>query len=155
MKLILTIALSLLSMTSLKAHPLHFSITSVDYSDDSKSLQISAKLFSDDLLDALKKDGHKEVNEEALLDYFSKNFQVKLNEKDSPWAFIGFETEEDVTFVYLEIASKKPPKSISIMNTLILNLFEDQTNVMHLDLGTNKYTFTTNLESPEGFYPAN
>ncbi len=137
------------------AHPLHFSITSVDYDQESGSLQISAKLFSDDLQDALKKEGFQEVNDTSILAYFSKNFLVKINTKDRPWAFIGFETEEDVTFVYLEIKSKKTPKSISITNTLILNLFQDQTNVVHLDLEGDKFTFTTNLESQEGHYSAN
>ena len=56
------IVLASLFLFAGKPHPFYLSITEMKYNDKSKSLEISCKMFTGDLEDALKKTTNKSVD---------------------------------------------------------------------------------------------
>jgi len=47
----------------------------------------------------------------------------------------------DYVVCFIEVTDVQNPKSISIENTLLMDLFQDQKNVVHLNTGTTKKSF--------------
>src|SRR3954465_2342312 len=89
------------------AHRFYLSLTEIRIDSKKQTLDVSCKLFTDDLEDALlKKYGKKfdlatsSKNKEvqALVNkYINENFKVNVGGKLQTLAFVGFETETDAT----------------------------------------------------------
>lgn len=140
----LTLTLCFL-FTSLSAdgdkHAFHASISSVVYNPRSAHLEVTIKLFTEDLESALKKRYHKDFYLEngtggpadSIEKYILQQFKVEQCYKNPQTQFIGYETEYDLTFVYLEISGAQFNPSFSITNTTFFELFDDQSNIVTID----------------------
>ncbi|MGB0176042.1 MAG: DUF6702 family protein, partial [Owenweeksia sp.] len=93
------------------SHPFHTSITTCEYNAETDNLEISLRVFSDDLEQAI---GHPLENmkpdtriekDSAVQKYISRNFGFKAQNVDLSPIYIGRETEYDITYLYLEIPS--------------------------------------------------
>ncbi len=125
------------------SHPIHISVTNIDYSLDKKKINISFRLFLDDFdkivsekygieLNIGKKNEHKNSNK-YINKYIYENFLIKLNEKDVNSKKIVFNKRkiEDITiWLYYEIDYKTKLKNIEITNTLMTDLYKDQKNLL-------------------------
>ncbi len=122
------------------AHPFHISLTEIKWNNETSHLEISQKIFWDDLEIALS-DYHDEpidflnpANKEKL----SKQIESYLQEQNMIWIedktvmvnFIGYEVEEDAAWFYLESEKVNKPMSIKVKNSLMLENFSDQKNVV-------------------------
>lgn len=131
------------------AHTFHVSKTMVAYSEKEKSLQISVHLFIDDLEESLKNEGHTKLfictereaphAEKHIESYLRKHLTFSVNNKSTPFTFVGKEGSSDMSavWIYLEIPVSGKIKSISIKNSLLIGEFEDQKNLVHV-VGPNK-----------------
>lgn len=145
-------------------HPFHISVMDADYNGQSKSLQISHRLFLDDLEEGLK-DFHGldyidtvEPEDPKKLDslinsYLQKKVFFVVNGEDKEFEFYGSELEGDARWCYYEIKSVETLKELEITNVALMDVFDDQQNIMHikangkiqsykLDKGTKVKTFT-------------
>ncbi|NJO02889.1 MAG: hypothetical protein HC880_15480 [Bacteroidia bacterium] len=103
-------------------HDFHTSIAEVDYNDRSKSLEISLRVFTDDLELALSRLGqleglrldHSKKHHPLIERYLARYFYVS-DPKSQKLSFVfhGKEMEADVTWIYFEIPTKKLPKDIN------------------------------------------
>ncbi len=124
-------------------HPIHISVTEIEYNEKAKALQIITRIFMDDLESAVRNriqqpeldilHPPKGLTTEALLsDYLKDHFKIKLDGKDQKMYFLGYE-EEDFAFVcYIEIENVKDFKVAEVTNTVITDLYDDQSNLVHL-----------------------
>ncbi len=127
---------------SLGMHPFHVSVCEVDYIQDKKSLQITQKIFIDDLEKGMHEnynnsiditlDQHKDELHRMLKDYYVKNLKVVINGKAASPQFLGFEFEADALWCYLEVQKVKKIKSLSITNTILFDTFDDQSTILHV-----------------------
>ena len=122
-------------------HPFHLSICEIEYDDDSKSLQITSRLFQDDLeiaLNQISGSGNyfKEISEsvirEDLTDFFKQHLQVSIDDSFRPIQFVGFEIEDNVVWCYLEISKVKSIREISIKYSPLIDTFDNQINLAHI-----------------------
>lgn len=124
-------------------HPLHVSVTEIEYNEKAKALQIISRIFIDDLetsirkktgideLDILKpKDGLK--TEELVGNYLKDHFRIKLDGKEQKTNFLGYEVEDFALICYIEIENVKGFKSIQVTNTVITEMYDDQSNLVHV-----------------------
>ncbi|MET3112908.1 hypothetical protein AAKU52_000627 [Pedobacter sp. CG_S7] len=123
-------------------HPLHLSSMELNYTTKGETIEISCRLFTDDLENALSKQfkvptdlsapsKHKEMD--ALLrKYIALHVQLKGNGKALGLNYIGFEKEREAIIVYIESVPVKALKKLAINNSLMYDLFDDQTNIMHM-----------------------
>ena len=123
-------------------HPFHVSVTEVKYKEEKKSIQISSRIFLDDLEETLQAYvGDEKLNITAvenwdLVDATLRKYvleQLRLsNEKGRlDLIYVGAEIEEDVMWTYVEVQKVKRLKKIKIWNGLLTDKFDDQENIVH------------------------
>ena len=142
-KLILffTFFLSVFSFAE-EIHPYHVGSVEVNYNSNTKTFEISAKFFLDDLENALNKKYNKTLHfgeekskmgiNEALKDYFNENFKLKSNNKFVKLNYIGFEEDKESVNIYLESEPTEVPKKVETAVSLLYNTFDDQMNIVHI-----------------------
>ncbi len=126
------------------AHRYYFSLSEIKADSRKKSVELSCKLFTDDIEDALLKINHIKVNlgsseknatvQQYISSYFYERFQISINGLPLKLDLIGFETENDVTWFYFESKLNVPaasPVKIKVTNALLYNFLPEQTNMMH------------------------
>ena len=149
------------SFNALK-HP--FYITVVDIKNDAKqqSLNISVKLFTNDIEEALKKTTAKSIDllnpknkaemEIELMNYIKKRLSISVNNKITNIDFIGYEKEEDAIWAYLEIKKVALPKNIKVDTKLLFDFLPLQSNIVHADVnGVKKSSKVNNPDSKVEF----
>lgn len=143
------------------AHDFHLSKCKIKYRTETKSWEISAHIFIDDLQEALKLKGvdissvfeenESEIVEQAIYYYLLENVQVELNGQLLEAEWIGKELSEDLyaVWVYLEIPNQELFGALKIDNNILLELFDDQTNITVVELPNQKKKFLTFQEDDE------
>ncbi len=150
--IIYAIAISLFIVTSSfvpMLHKYYFSLTEVNIDTKKHSMDVSCKLFMDDLELELNKLSTKKIDlsmsvknkevEELLFTYLNKNFKINVGGKLQNSKFVGYEIENDAVWCYMETANFKGKGTVSIMNTLLYDSFPEQSNLMNVKWdGNNK-----------------
>lgn len=124
-------------------HPVHVSVTEVTYSEKDKALQITSRIFIDDLelsiqkqlglesLDILKpKNGM--TTDQLVSDYLRKHFIIKIDGKTTHIKYLAHETEDAAMICYLEIENVKKLKTLELTNDVIQETHADQSNLVHI-----------------------
>jgi hypothetical protein len=124
------------------AHRFYLSLTEVRIDTKKMTLDVSCKLFTDDLENALQKKYGKKIdlatsakNKEVqalVYKYISENFKINVGGKLQNLTFVGFETETDATWCYLETVPYIGKGRISIMNSLLYEYLPEQSNMMNV-----------------------
>ncbi|MFY8185654.1 MAG: DUF6702 family protein [Bacteroidia bacterium] len=123
-------------------HPFYVSTTEMNFNSKSKSVEITCRMFTDNLEDALEKSYNKQVDilhpkdkreiELLLLQYIQSNLKIKINGEFKRFDIIGYEKEEDAIWTYLEIKEEIKPKTLEIENTLLYKYYSQQISMMHV-----------------------
>ncbi|MDZ7935629.1 MAG: DUF6702 family protein [Emticicia sp.] len=138
-------------------HAFHTSLTEIQYNAKEKSLEISIRMFTDDLETALTKAnngqkvmiGGKNDNSDAVLNkYIQQHFAVITPQKQKKvLTVLGKELEGDATWVYVEIPNSQDFKENILYNNLMQELFDDQTNLVNFLYAGNKKTYLFNAKT--------
>lgn len=129
-------------------HPFYLGVVDLKYNAAQKSIQCAVKLFTNDLEDALKKITRSSVDlinikdtarvEKLLNKYISERLSLKVNGTARTFEFIGFEREEEATWVYIEYAKCELPQKMEVRNSLLYDYLKGQTNIVHIEVNTTK-----------------
>ena len=79
--------------------------------------------------------------------YFNSKFIVSVNGKEQKLSYIGHKDEVDYVVCFVEVKNITNPQSIEIENTLLMDMFPDQKNVIHLQVGNTKKSYLLNKEN--------
>ena len=143
-------------------HDFHVTHTTFHYNDESKSMEITIKVAIEDLeksienkstkkLDDLS-NNHENINSEKLiLEYFRNNLTFSLIENTKEFKWVGKETSNNLhdIYLYFEIPNfdkNENIESITIKNTLFLDLYDYQTNIVLIELPERKYNLTFTID---------
>lgn len=145
--------LSLLWSSFAVFHPIHISISEVNYSEKDKSLQIMHKIFVDDLedhIEEIQKAAGKEVqlrlntpkelsdSDLYIQKYIRDYFIIKVDGKVYSGSYLGKEYETDAVWIYVEIPKLKRPKTIDISDLVLMDFHLDQQNFVHFKIADQK-----------------
>ena len=131
----------------------------VNYAPEKKMLQITSRIFIDDLNKALEKKyskklylgSEKETPEGIVLlkKYFSENFFIKVNGQSKTINLLSKELEGDVLVCYSSIKEISKINTIEITNTMLVDWNSEQQNITHVTvLGEkNSILFTDSNKS--------
>ncbi|MCX7955475.1 MAG: hypothetical protein N3A01_09865 [Bacteroidales bacterium] len=136
--------LKFLKISFLIAHPVHVTITNVNFDESKLLFEIRIKIFSDDFENAiLKKTGINvgltslTVNkntEKYMIMYISENFNLYINDRKKPLITektkFKYEIKEDATWIDISFNVKEKVKKIKIYNNLLNNLYDDMKNML-------------------------
>ena len=156
----LILGLGLLSLSSLQnsklenhLHAFHTSITEMRYNTKEKAFEISLRVFTDDLEKILSANNqnkkfvidNNDKNDVFIESYIRKHFVVTTpkNQKLN-FQYLGKEKEGEATWIYLEMPVNESIKGSKIQNDVLVDMFEDQTNIVNIFLNNEKksYLFT-------------
>lgn len=127
------------------AHPFYVSIFQIDQNKENKSLEISVKIFADDLLLALENNGEriiflgeererKDAND-MIFNYIKSKFKLTINGNSVDYHFIGKEMESDALWSYLEVDGIAELKSVEVTCDLLTEIHPTQSNVIQVNNG--------------------
>ena len=124
-------------------HKYYVGLTEVNIDSKKHTLDVSTKLFMDDLEAGLLKSANKKVdlsisvnNKEVqalLMNYLDANFKVNVGGKLLKLKFVGYEVENDAVWCYSEVTNFKGKGTVSILNTLLYESFPEQANLMNVN----------------------
>ena len=124
-------------------HPIHVSVTEINYSEKDNALQIISRIFIDDLelsiqrdlkddyIDILKPVGGK-TTDQLVSAYLLNHMKVKVDGKSQPLNYLGHEVDGLAIICYIEITNIKKLKSVEAMNDVIMEVHPDQSNLVHV-----------------------
>lgn len=132
-------------------HKFYVSITQVDYVPQEQSIQIITRLFYDDLQKALQERYDSDIRVEKSYDqqkldfyiekYINQKFIVDLNHNKASLKYLGHKDENDYTVCFIEITGVEAVHSLEIENTLLMDVFPEQKNVVHAKIGESQKSF--------------
>jgi hypothetical protein len=73
--------------------------------------------------------------------------QVKADEKNVSFNYLGFEKEGLVVYVYVEGINISKVKKLVVSNSIMHDMFDDQTNIMHITINGDRKS--TKLDYPK------
>lgn len=131
-----------LFIAHLLVHPFHVSVSDIKYKEEQKAIQISTRIFLDDLEVSLRNfSGDEKLNitakeewvfvNEELEKYVLENLKLSDDKGEMESKYIGAEIEDDVMWIYVEIEKVRKLKTIKVWNSLLVESFGDQENLIH------------------------
>ena len=140
-------------------HKYYLSATEVVYSEKNKTLQITSRYFIDDFEKTLEErylikpqlSSSKELKgiDQYFDKYLSDKFIITFNEQILKLTFLGKEYDNDVVKCYFESEkiNFKKNNSIEIINSSLFEMFEEQQNIIHLQINTTKKSYNLHKEN--------
>ncbi|MHA7941868.1 DUF6702 family protein [Formosa sp. 3Alg 14/1] len=148
----------LLAFTTI--HKYYVSITEVQYVKEKQSVQIITRIFIDDLENLMRKRYEDSIslggkNESDKVDYYLEKYlkskiQIQINGKETVLKFIGKEYDNDIAICYIEIPKVASISEFEISNTVLNDLFEEQQNVVRLEISGKKKSFILTGSNDKG-----
>ncbi|MBI5218384.1 MAG: hypothetical protein HY958_05590 [Bacteroidia bacterium] len=124
-------------------HPVHVSMTNIEYVQNKKTFEITIKIFSGDFDEiVLKKYGvsMKLGQNDELKDcmkyinlYLGEHFSLEINKNkinNATFEFKEKKLNEDCIWLYFDLKSDQKIKQVKVVNSLLCDLFSDQTNLL-------------------------
>lgn len=126
-------------------HPIHVSVTEIEMDEKDKRLEIMMRVFADDLELTLRKSLAKpELDILALppadVDklvsiYLKDHFKISLDNKPQKINYLGHELDDLAFIFYIEVPNVRKWKNIQIQNDIIMETYDDQSNLVHVTVG--------------------
>ena len=139
------------------SHPLYISVTEVSHNAKDRILEVSCKVFTNDLETVLEKMSGGRVDLSAaatkaatdkLIDtYVEKHLRLKVDGKPVQLHFVGSELENDGTWSYFQVNDVPAVKRVDVVDELLYDSFNQQINILHVTVGGQRKSFR--LDYPE------
>jgi len=140
--------LSLSATAYEKPHPFYVSVTEVNHNAGEKTLEISIKVFAEDIEQTIEKmagsalDIHAEKDKAAfdkfLPQYFGRNLAINVDGKPVKLSYVGFETEKESTYCYFQVDGVNTLKKLDLSNSILYDFNDTQINIMHITVGSSR-----------------
>jgi hypothetical protein len=142
------------SISSFGVHKFYMAIYQINYAPEKKMLQITSRIFIDDLNKTLEQKFKKKFylgtdketleSVELFKKYLSEKFSIKVNGQPKTMSFLSKEIDGDVLVCYLNIKEISKLSSLEIVNSVLIDSFLEQQNIVHVSaFGTkNSFLFT-------------
>lgn len=141
----------IIGFSSFAIHKFYVSIYQINYAPEKKMLQITSRIFVDDLNKTLAEKYKTKVNlgekEESIQDvefmkkYILDNFKITINGKSKTIHFVNKEMEGNVLICYYNVKEIPKIKTLEIFNAVMLEFNEEQQNIVHTNVSGNKKSF--------------
>jgi len=132
--------LSLLCM--LGTHDFHISKCEINFDLEDEALEVVLHIYTDDLELGIEQQTGTNPKfysavetanaDELLIKYLSDKFALRSGDTQLYWTYIGREMTEDLSasLVYLEVSGVKNVSTLEITNSILMETFDDQRNML-------------------------
>lgn len=137
-------------------HAFHTSLTEMRYNAKSKGFEVSLRVFTDDLEKVISRDNqnkkivieNNDKNDALVEQYVKKHFMlVNATNQLKAIQYVGKEKEGDATWIYLEVPVNEPIVGLKLKNDVLIDMFEDQTNIVNVFVKDDKKSFIFNAKT--------
>lgn len=137
-----------ITFSSFGIHKFYVSIYQINYAQEKKMLEITSRIFIDDLNFVLEKKFKRKANigepteteGDVLMmkNYIEDNFSIKINGKQRKINFLSKEIDNNVVVCYFNVKDISSITSIEIQNKALLELNSDQQNIIQTSINGKK-----------------
>jgi hypothetical protein len=141
-------------------HPIHVSVTEINHDEEDKTLEIMIRVFADDLETTMRRrhaipdldiqNPQPRTLDELMKEYLESNFVVMLDGRQQTLNYLGNEKDGEAFIFYVEINRIRKWKSIWVTNAVLTEIFEDQSNLVHVTSGGDVRSLRLNKDNPSG-----
>ncbi|MBI5539904.1 MAG: hypothetical protein HY951_07595 [Bacteroidia bacterium] len=138
-------------------HPIHVTVTNIDFNSKQKVFDISMKLFLDDFQGAILKKSKVDLNlekqisivnaDDFIKEYVSDNLKITLNDNKSSQKklkFVSKEIKEGALWLYFTYRLSGKIESIKVENNLLNDYYPDMTNLVIIKYNELESGYTLN-----------
>lgn len=121
---------------SVRAHKFYASLAEINYNEETRSLEVSLRIFADDLERTLTKRERRAIYldrtpgvAKLVTAYLQERFEVRGRDgkiKQVKW--VGMESKIDSTWLYFEIPITKGLDGARLRNRILLEMYAEQVN---------------------------
>ena len=140
-------------------HPIHISITEIEFDKKDAALEIMMRVFIDDLELSLRNslqkpdldilDPHEGLTTDDLVrDYLKDHFRISLDNRPQKTKYLGHEREADAFIFYIEVSNVKKWNTINVHNDIIMATHDDQSNIVHVYVDANVKSLRLTRNTP-------
>jgi hypothetical protein len=132
-------------------HPFYVSVTEINHNAASKSLEISCRIFADDMEDVLKQqnktlvdftDAKQQARNDGFVSaYISRHLALKADGKPVPLSYVGFEKDKESVYCYFEVTGLSAVKKLDVSNSILQDYIDKQINIIHVTVGGNRKSY--------------
>lgn len=150
----------ILTLSAFTAHKFYVSIYQVEYKPEKNELQITSRIFLDDLVESLEASSKAKVylgektqsqQDVALFkQYIQKHLTIKINNKVVNYSYISSELENNVFISYYKVEGISSLKSIEVKNTALFETLPSQQNIIQLKVGNEKSSLLLTRDNASG-----
>lgn len=145
-------------ITALYVHPIHVSVTEIEFDKKEAALEIMMRVFIDDLeltlrnslnrpeLDILHPGGTS--IDDLARSYLKDHFKVALDGKQREVNYVGHEREGDAMIFFIEVSGVTEWKTIRVHNDIIMSTYDDQSNLIHVYVGEKVKSLRLTRDTP-------
>jgi hypothetical protein len=143
--------------TAIFFHPFFVSVVQIDQNTNEKSLEVSVRIFAEDLEATLKKFGNAKIDlqhptDKAVVDklittYIQSKLQLKVDGKPVTMHYIGYEQRLESIWVYLEVDNVSSLKKLDVNCSLLYEFEQKQSNIIHVKAAGSDKSFK--LDNPK------
>jgi hypothetical protein len=142
-------------------HDIHFSKSTIDYNEETKTLQVVINVFTDDLELAIERshdgidleigsENQHELTDSLVDDYAINQIYYTRNNEVVNFNFIGFEYDYDICYLYIEsdTLSIEQFDKIMIGVHMFFEVYDDQENVVDISIPYYEDNLILNRKTP-------
>ncbi len=139
------------------AHPFYVSVVEIHHNNTDKALEISCRIFIDDMENVLKQNYKTPVdlsaahaqNDKLINDYVVKHLALVADGKKLNLSYVGYEKDSESVFCYFEVPQVAGVKNLKLTNSLLHDLTPDQINIMHITVGGTRKSYKLDYPKSE------
>lgn len=143
------------------AHKFYLSNTSIEFNAETRAIEITSRIFTDDLEHAIEAQCYRynslypqtpEVFD-LVKKYIGDKLNLQVGGRNVILNFLGYNVDNDMTTLFLE-GSYFEPNQVIVNNTILLELFSDQQNIVEVRWnGQSKREYFTKDKTQFQFIP--
>ena len=121
-------------------HPVHVTLTSIDYIPETESFKVFVRMYFDDFVldcklngDVIQKEGFSGRNSssiEAVEKYLKDKVVIKVNDKQLSGKLHDMNMIDNEVSMNMEFINGKKPKTVTVKNLIMTGLYNDQSNMI-------------------------
>ncbi len=138
-------------------HPFYVSVTEINHNSKTKTIEVSTKIFFDDLELAIEKEqnvvfditkpANKAKADELIATYLKKHLKINLNGNWRELNYLGYEIQGDAVWCYLEVPKVTQVREITVLNDVLYGPHKEQINLLNITVSGNRKS--TKLDFPK------
>lgn len=121
-------------------HPVHVTITSIDYAPENETFKVFIRMYFDDFLRDSKLNGTEIQNKDfstgnsssmdIMEKYLADKVIIKVNEKQLSGKLQDMNLADNEISMNLQYSSAKKPRTVSVKNLIMTGLYSDMSNMI-------------------------